>query len=196
MNLLEQILAAQNGGVVKKVAESNGIDPTMALATIAKLLPALASGFKGQVADPNSPVTLEGLLGALQQGKHGRYLEDPNAVAAPDARSDGNELLARILGTKDNSRALADQVSQQTGLDTGIIKRMLPQVATLVLGALTQRASAGGGGLAELAGSLLGGGARQQAQAPESLLTAFLDQNNDGSVLDDVMRLAAKFLTK
>ncbi|MGF1546239.1 MAG: DUF937 domain-containing protein [Thiotrichales bacterium] len=195
MNLLEQILAAQNGGVVKKVAESNGLDPTMVVAALAKMLPALAAGFKGQVADPQSPVNLDDLLSAMQKGNHGRYLEDPNAVVAPTARIEGNELLAHILGNKDNSRALASQVSQQTGLDSGIIKSMLPQVAALIVGALTQRAS-GAGGLAGMAKTMLGGAKQQVPQAPQNLLAAFLDQNNDGSILDDAMRLAAKFLTR
>ena len=61
----------------------------------------------------------------------------------------------------------------------------------------------GGGGLGEVLGGLLGGGARpgfgQQAQSGGGLmdmLTPMLDRNRDGSAMDDILGMAAQFLQR
>ncbi len=42
------------------------------------------------------------------------------------AVSDGNNILGHILGSKDVSRAVADRASANTGIDSGMLKQMLP----------------------------------------------------------------------
>jgi hypothetical protein len=75
----------------------------------------------------------------------------------------GNEILGHIFGSKDRSRDVATQASQQSGVDPSVLKKLLPIVAGAVaMHYITHRrqggASAGTGG-GGLLGSILGGGA-------------------------------------
>ena len=72
----------------------------------------------------------------------------------------GNQILGHIFGSKDKSREVASQASEQSGVDSSILKKLLPIVAGAVaMHYATKRreggsAGAGGGGIL---GSILGG---------------------------------------
>ncbi|MFK8053253.1 MAG: DUF937 domain-containing protein [Woeseiaceae bacterium] len=182
MSILETILKSQSGGLVKQVASQLNLPEGQAGAAIAQLLPALTQGMKNNVAKPSG---LESLLGALQGGSHNRYVEQPEALGSSDAVREGNSILGHLLGSKDVSRQVAASAAQKTGIDTGILKKMLPMVATMAMGSLSKESK--GGALA----ALLGGGSQQSAGA--SLLGAFLDKDNDSSAVDGLLGMAKKF---
>ena len=52
--------------------------------------------------------------------------------APADADAGGNGVLASIFGSKDVSRAVAQDASTRTGLNTATLKKMLPLVAMMV----------------------------------------------------------------
>lgn len=189
MSLLETILSAQNGNLVKQMASSNGIDTDAALKLLGKLVPSLTSQVQQNVK--GSDQGLDSLLNALQSGNHQRYLDKSDEAFSANGLLDGNKILGHLLGSKDNSRALASNLSGETGIGAELIKKMLPQAATMVMGALSKQ-NAGGGALAGLAG-MLGGNDRGAAQG---LIASFLDRDNDGSVIDDVMAMAARSFFK
>ncbi len=186
MSLLETILSAQGGNLVKNLSKTNGIDIQDALAVLGKLTPALSRSVRKNTEQPEG---VEALFAALQKGNHQAYLEDDRKAFSADAIVDGNKILGHLLGSKDASRALASQVAAETGVADSLIKKMLPQVANLVMGALSSQ-NRSGGALSQIMG-MLGGG--QKTQAP-GLLGAFLDRDHDGSIVDDVMAMAAKQL--
>jgi hypothetical protein len=77
--------------------------------------------------------------------------------------------LGHLFGSKDVSRQVANGAAAKTGIGADVLKRMLPMLASLAMGALAQRAArepggnvqlspASGGGLMDLLGPLLGGG--------------------------------------
>lgn len=185
MGLLQTILEAQGGAVVKQLASNTGLDTNNTVAALAKLLGGLNKGVQTRTAQPSG---LEALMGAIQGGSHQRYLENSQEAFTPSALLDGNNILGHILGSKDASRSLAGQVQKETGISSSILKKMLPIVATMAMGALSKQSHSKGGALSQL----LGGG--HQSSGASSLLSSFLDADNDGSVLDDVMGMAAKFL--
>ncbi len=178
MNLLEQLLSAQNGGAVQQVSQQFGLDQNQATSAISALLPALANGLGKNASQQGG---MEGLLGALTGGNHSRYLEQPELLGSPETVQDGNGILGHILGSKDASRSVARQAAQQTGLGEGMLKQMLPVVATMVMGAMSKQVAASPGTASPAAASGLLG-----------MLTPFLDQNRDGSAVDDVLGMAAK----
>lgn len=185
MGLLQTIIEAQGGAVVKQLANDTGLDTTNTVTALAKLLGGLNRGIQNNTAQPAG---LESLMRAIQGGNHQQYLQDSQSAFTESARQDGNHILGHILGSKDASRALASQVEQDTGISSGILKKMLPMVATMAMGALSKQSQSSGGALSQLLGS------GQQSPAASSLLSSFLDADNDGSVLDDVMGMATKLL--
>ena len=181
----------QTGGL-ESIAKELGISETQAASGAAALTPAILGGFKKQAQA--QPAGLEGLGGLLSQLGGGGLLDDVLASQPTDV-SRGNEVLGQIFGSKDVSRAVAQNAASQSGLDQGVLKKMLPMVAMLVAGYMAKQrtagvgaqATSGGGGLGGLLGGLLGG----QAGGGGGL-ASMLDMDGDGNPLDDILRLVGK----
>lgn len=116
---------------------------------------------------------------ALNRGNHQRYVDNPAELMRGEAVDDGNAILGHIPGSKDTSRALATRAAEQSGVDYGTLKKMLPLVAAMAMGSLgKQTTSLGQAG--QQGGDLLSG------------LSSFLDAEKDGSVMDDLLDMARK----
>ena len=139
MNLLDMILNTQNGGMIDQVAKKFGLGSSDTKNAIGQMLPALSKGIQNNISRQGG---LDSLLGALQKGDHNKYLDNPDLLSKDDTVADGNNILGHILGSKDVSRNIAGQASAKTGLDTGILKKMLPLIATMAMGALNKQAPA------------------------------------------------------
>ncbi|MHB1192248.1 MAG: DUF937 domain-containing protein [Longimicrobiales bacterium] len=185
-------ILAQVGGV-KSIAKELGVSEAQAASGAAALVPAILGGFKKQTqAQPTGLAGLGGLLGQLG----GAGLLDDVLSPQPTNVSRGNEVLGQIFGSKDVSRAVAQSASAQSGLDPGLLKKMLPMLAMAVAGYMAKQGSAGAagparGGLGGMLGGLLGGRAGG-AKAGAGGLASMLDLDGDGNPLDDILRLAGK----
>jgi hypothetical protein len=178
MNILEAVLGAQNGAAAREAGRAAGLSPEQASSALSALVPQLAAGLQRNAAQPGG---LESLIGALTGGGHTQYVDDTAALGRTETVSEGNSILGHILGSKDASRAVAAQAASQTGLDVNALKKLLPLAATLVMGSLSkQSAQAGNGGL--LANATGG-------NSIVNMLMPMLDQNRDGSVMDDITKM-------
>lgn len=184
-------ILSRTGGL-QAMARELGITEADAARGAAALAPAVLGGFKKQAQA--QPSGLEGLGGLLGQLGGGSLLDD--AVSPQPTRVErGNDVLGQIFGSKDVSRTVAANASSQTGLDSGILKRMLPMLAMMVAGYMAR--SGGGaagqspaaGGLGGLLGGLLGGGAGTGASGIGGL-ASMLDMDRDGNPLDDILNMA------
>lgn len=54
--------------------------------------------------------------------------------AQPTDVGRGNDVLGQIFGSKDVSRTVALDASNRSGLDQGVLKRMLPMLAMMIAG--------------------------------------------------------------
>jgi hypothetical protein len=190
-----------NAGGLQAMARELGISEAEAAKGAAALAPAILGGFKKQAQA--QPSGLDGLGGLLGQLGGGSLLSQVLAPEPTDV-SRGNDVLGQIFGSKEVSRTVADNASSQTGLDQGVLKKMLPMLAMMIAGYMaTQRgsgaaaagagASPAGGGLGGLLGGLLGGSGGGTSGAGGGL-ASMLDMNNDGNPLDDILRMAGKSL--
>jgi hypothetical protein len=174
MNILESVMNAGNGAAVRQIGSQVGLDEAQTASALSALVPALSGVMRQNLQSPDG---LSGLIGALSSGKHRQYVENPAVLANAETVADGNGILGHILGSKDVSRQVAAEAAAKSGIGSDVMKRMLPLVATLVMGALSRQATAGGGPSATPgAGS---GGLLE-------MLGGALDSNKDGSMLDDI----------
>lgn len=185
MNLFETILSASGGAPARGLAQNFGIEESQASTALKALLPALSSGLKNNVASSGG---LESLLGALAGGSHQQYLDEPSRLGQAGTIQDGNAILGHLLGSKDVSRQVASHASSQTGLPVALLKKMLPVVATLAMGALSKN-TAQQGIQRQSAAAMPGGDLL-------SMLGPMLDADGDGSVADDLLGLAGKFFSR
>jgi hypothetical protein len=207
MNLFDMLTQASGGAAVQQVSQKTGLSQDQTSMAIKALLPAIAAGLQRNAGQPGG---LQSLLGALENGNHDRYLDKPETLAQPDAIMDGNAILGHLLGSKDTSRAVASQASQKTGIDSQLLKMILPMIATMAMGSLSKQTKepnmlqalagvlnggqpqAPSGGLGGLLGGLLGGGQKQAAQQPQGalgMLGGLLDADGDGSPMDDIFKM-------
>ena len=98
--------------------------------------------------------------------------------------AEGNELLGVLTGSKENSRALASDIGSQLGISADSIKTLLPMIAPMIAGMLNNQLKASNLQDSADSGSMM------------SMLTQFLDQNKDGSIVDDIFRIADNFFGK
>ncbi len=193
---------AQMGGL-QSLARELGVSEAEAKSGTDALLPAILGGLKKQAqGQPGGLGGLGGLLGALGGGG----LLDNVLSPAPTDVAQGNDVLGQIFGSKDVSRAVAQDASSRSGIDPALLRKMLPIVAMLVTGFMAKRASdapaaphaepSGGlGGLGGLLGGLLGGGGVTSGGGTSGGLgglASLLDANGDGNPLDDILGMMRK----
>ncbi len=182
MNLLEMLLNNQGGESVKQMGKAVGLGETDTKNILERVLPAVTRGLKNNASSESG---LESLMSALNRGSHQRYLEQPETLRKPESILEGNAILGHIFGSKDVSRNVASHAAKQTGQDTGIIKKLLPMVAAAAMGALSKQTNGGTAPSASMSGS--------QNDSPLGLLGSFLDADNDGDVMDDILGMAKRF---
>ena len=175
MNLMDLLETSGAGNSIGALSKQLGVGSAETGSLVNALAPALMRGLQRQTERPE---TMEGLTNALASGKHQRYLDNPELLADEATRVDGNNILGHLFGSKDVSRNVAAQAAQTTGMDSSLVKKALPILAGLAMGALSKKGQADSGGadpgvLGGLLGGLLGGG--------------------DGPDVDDVLKLAKKF---
>lgn len=180
MNLMEAILSG-GGSPLSQISRQLGLSEEQVKQVTAQYIPALTNGIKKNVTQEGG---LEGLMKALNKGRHDRYLDDAEALGSEQAVLDGNGILGHLLKSKDTSRQLAAKTAEKTGLDLGILKKALPLIAGVVMGALRKQGGNAGiltkkpqGGLSSVLGSL----------------TSLLDADGEDSPIDDLLGLAKKF---
>lgn len=148
---------------VKDIANKVGADEGEVNNAIRTLVPALVGGVAENVqADAIDSSDLESVV--TQQGAS-TLLDGGVDVDAVDARQ-GDQYVAKIFGGND-SNAVASALAGTGAGGNDLIKKLLPILAPIVLAYLGKQltkgsaaepqASAGGGGLGDVLGSILGG---------------------------------------
>lgn len=162
MSLMDLIAEAGGPSAIQQIGARIGLSPEQTQQAMATLAPSIAAGFRQKAA----------------QGSTDAPLRPPPAegVASEAGVAQGNDILGQIFGSKEVSRSVAADAAEKTGIGADRLKQLLPMLASLAAGALSQKAGAGSGGL----GGLLG----------------MLDRDGDGSPLNDITRMAGKFLNR
>src|SRR5262245_46300583 len=164
MGLLDEFFTAPaggaSGGTIDQIARQVGGSPDQVRAAVRQLTPAVTRGIQRQASSQDG---LGALLEMLQSGGHQQHLGNPAAYGQASTINAGNDVLGQIFGSKDVSRQVAGRISEQSGLGPDLLKKLLPIVASLVMGSLAKNAmsgaqgQSGGGGVGDILGSVLGG---------------------------------------
>ncbi len=169
MNIVEMIARSHNGQGLEVLGQQFGLSRQQTLAAVAELAPMVTSGVRRTTRETDGMVSL---FEALSGGRHERYLDDNDAVQFNTVQNVGNAILGHLFGRKEVSREVAMQAAGSTGIGSAILKKMLPIIASMVMGAIFKRMTGGagapsprggssesqGGGLGDILGDILGGG--------------------------------------
>jgi hypothetical protein len=178
-------------GNVEQIAKQLGVAPEKAHSALGMAVPALLQGLQNNTTKPEGA---EALLGALQRDHMGGSVDIAGLLA--NFQGSGPGILKHVLGAK--QPMVQQGIGQATGLDAGAVGNLLQVLAPVVMGSLGKTAQSQGinaNTLSNLLGAATGQAKTQQPQA-FNLVTALLDQNKDGNVVDDVVRMVGSFLKR
>ncbi len=179
MDIMNMILSYIQSNVSEQIASKFGADTETLNQVIASLTPKLTDEVKNKLQDPNvdsTPIIQKATDPEIQEmaQKADQYVQKDEMIEK------GNELLGYITGSKEKSKEIAAQVAEETGFDFSMIKKLLPIVAPIVMGNLGKTLTQTNADVSNV-------------QNAEKSLLSFLDFDNDGSVIDDIMGIAGKF---
>ena len=154
MSAYDLLREAQGGRAISNIATQFGLTEAQADAAAQTLLPPLVQQIERKT------VTRDGLadfLGLVGSGQHERMVSDP---ADPAAQAESAAIVNSLFGSTKASDAVIQRAAMGTGISGAILSRLLPYLASLLLGALFK---GGGGGLGDILNRLPqagGGGGR------------------------------------
>ena len=172
-----KLLLGSSGGMIDAMSQKSGLAANDVEAVVSKIAPIFM-----QKANENfrSDADSSNFLEMIRRSNLDEMTDTPQNISV----AEGNELLGVITGSKENSNALASDVVSQLGISADSIKTLLPMIAPMIAGMLNNQLKASNLQDSADSGSMM------------SMLTQFLDQNKDGSIVDDIFRIAGNFLGK
>lgn len=190
MSLLDQLTQSLGPNALQQISQKLGTDSGTTNSAISAALPVLLGALASNASTSTGANALNNAL-----GKHdGSVLDDVEGMVSQGNTGVGEKILSHVLGNK--QPVVANGIGNATGLDAGKATALLAMLAPLVMGALGKAQRTNGldaGGLASMLGN-----ERNRINSRGGLggLMGMLDQNNDGSVVDDVMGIAGKMFGK
>jgi hypothetical protein len=156
MDLFDIMQQAGGGKAFEAMASQYGLQPDQVQSAMAAFMPAFATGLQRNTSDPMGFLKF---MQAISTGQHANYYDDPQSALSGLGIEEGNAILGHLFGSKDVSRAVADQVNAATGIGQSILKQMLPVIASMVLGGLFKQSRGGGNPILEtIIEQMTGGG--------------------------------------
>src|SRR6516165_413240 len=164
-SLYEILDNAHDGEAVTALGRQFGLTPAQTQAAVTAFLPAISTGLKQSTATVDGLAKLFGVMGQ-QQDLQDMY-DDPQAAFGSEGVAAGNDALSVIFGSPDVSRAVIDQAQKFSGVDSNVLKKLLPILAGILVSGLTRSGSTGtsaspsqppssGGNLGDILGQIFG----------------------------------------
>lgn len=141
-----------------------------------------------------------GLMGALKKDHDGGILGDLVNILSGrkqmnnNKTMDGSGILSHLLGNKQIEAA--QMIAQYSGLDFFKSGVLMQFIAPIVMGSVGQEQRSGGLDLGGLAKVLMGGAQQSSQSGSGGILSKVLDMDGDGSMMDDLLNVGMKILTK
>jgi hypothetical protein len=167
--------------LVESIADEVGIKTSDAGSVITHLAPILMGAAKYNFQSSRDSGDL---LKQIQDSQFSNMIDAPKEAVQQKSLTDiGNIILGELTGSPENSRKVAKHVENETGISDMIIKQILPMIAPFIIGALGKKAAPTINQQGQSGGT--GGGL-------EDILIGMIDQDHDGSIIDDVLQMAMK----
>lgn len=199
MDLTQVVQRQLSGQTIEQLSQQlGGVDKQKTALATSAITSVLMSALAKNASSPDGAASLNT---ALERDHDGSILEDisgmlsgQRADQSQNRALNGSGILGHILGGKQSQ--VIDMVSKMSGLDsgkTGSLMLMLAPVIMGMLGKAKRQQNLDSGGI----GDLLSGFVKDNQQSGDSglgMLGRILDQDGDGDVSDDVMKMGSKIL--
>jgi hypothetical protein len=189
--MLEMLAQTLGGNTLGQISSQIGADEGSTAKAISAALPILLGAMDRNTDQPGGA---DALFNALNRDHDGSILDNIGGFLGGAQSGSGDAILGHILGGK--RRSVENGLSRASGLDMGSIAKLLPIIAPIVMGMLGKTQRQQGFDAGGLSGFLTGERKRVQSRDPGAadLLGNLLDTDNDGQVVDDVVKLGTSLL--
>ncbi len=191
MNAITQIITQQlSGAASRQIASRLGVSEGTANTAVQIAVPLILAALARNASRPEGAQELHQ---AVASDHDGSILDNVDGYLGNPQEGDGAGILGHVLG--DQRAPVENNLAQATGMDPSSAGSLMEIVAPLVMGAVGRTQQQNGLDSSGLA-NYLGQQQQEQAAAAPGLmgtLSSMLDSNNDGSVTDDLSRIAGSF---
>ncbi len=162
-DFLNDLLGNISGGAANKIGNTLGIDPNIITQAIPVIAPMILGGLKKQSENNGGQERVDHIL-----NKYGdpAVLDNVDEHVEKVARTDNFDTnLGGLIGNSGSQ--VTDVLTKKFNLDSGTAAKIIPMIAPLIMAYLTR--------------------SRDNNPQGSNGFASFLDQNGDGSIVDDVM---------
>ena len=191
MNIISDMITQRiSGAVAGQLSQRLGVSESTAQTAVQLAVPVILAALARNAAKPQGA---QDLHNAVANDHDGSILDQLSSYLGNPQSANGAGILGHVLGGQ--RPVVENNLAQATGLDPNSAGSLLEMVAPMVMGAVGREQQQNGldpNGLSEFLVQ------QQQAEAqahPDLMgtLNSMLDSNRDGSVSDDLSRMAGGF---
>ena len=191
--LLSGMLSKIGENGIEKISQSARIDPATAKKILAQAGPLIA----GKMADnAKKPEGLSSLDKALQD-HDGSIFDRIGDLTNPQVDTKGAKILGHIFGG--SKEKITEAVAKNNNVDSSTTAKILEMAAPLILGQLGSQKKSNNLDAGSIF-DLLKGEKKSSGASGDSmfmdLAEQFLDKDDDGSIVDDLIGMAGKLFKK
>ena len=161
-SFIEEFMNSLGPQVTKEISKNLGLNQNVAQQVVPNLVPMIISGLKKQKDEFGGPERVDHILNKYGDPSVLDRLSEVLAQKKEDTSVDPR--LGGLLG--DSGLKATQMIAEKFNIDGNAASRLIPMLAPVVLGALRKKRDVEGAGTSGIA--------------------AILDQDGDGSILDDV----------
>ncbi|MEM8877690.1 MAG: DUF937 domain-containing protein [Pseudomonadota bacterium] len=162
INMFDMLLQAQNGEAVKNLSRQFGLSEQQTQTAMGAMMPAFNEAMR---RNAQSVDQMQRFWSEMNQRNLQQFYDNADAMRRDDIWMQGNDVLGGLFGSKDVSRAVAQQASLMSGLGPTVIKQMLPVIAAMMMGGL-QRGGGSANPLEALFNQMMGQGGASSTGIP------------------------------
>jgi hypothetical protein len=179
-----------SGGTVRTIAQKFGVSESQANAAVQIGVPLILTALARNASQPQGA---ESLHQAINSDHDGSIFNNLMGYLGNPQSANGAGILGHVFGPQQPT--IENNLAQATGMDQSSAGGLLATIAPMVMGAVGQTQQQNGLDASGLSNLLNSQQQQAQANAPGvmGMLGSMLDQNQDGSAMDDLQRMAANF---
>lgn len=190
-DILKSILSKLDDNSLQAISQKTNASPDKAKSAMAAAIPILMNAL---ARNSSSPEGAQSLQNAIKRDHDGSLLDNLGGFLNNPESANGAGILKHVLGSKRQN--VEQYISKDSGLSGDSVSKILEMAAPLVMGYLGKKSGGGDGNvLGNVINSYLNT-EKKQAPKSQSVINQILDQNNDGSIIDDIARMGMSFLKR
>src|SRR5687768_401470 len=191
MNIISEMIAQRiSGPIASQLSQRLGVSESTAQTAVHLAVPVILAALARNASKPQGAQELHQ---AVASDHDGSILDQLSSYLGNPQAANGSGILGHVLGGQ--RPVVENNLAQATGLDQNSARSLLEMLAPMVMGAVGREQQQKGldpNGLSELLVQ------QQQAEVQSNpglmgTLSSMLDSNRDGSVTDDLSRMAGGF---